>query len=175
MRCGDTCRTWRTVPARGRGSCGAPRAPPRGASRALRRPHAPPAARGAKVAALKSCNCQPHPIFARSMKFWLQKERGAESPPAADRADGGGQYHGMYVAKDAVAKSACLSACLCSACPRVCLRTGIRLRLCLRVCVGRIRRVSCVRAANSWPSARTGRRAHRRRGPLAQDTSASSL
>ena len=74
----------------------------------------------------------------------------------------------MYVAKDAVAKSACLSACLCSACPRVCLRTGIRLRLCLRVCVGRIRRVSCVRAANSWPSARTGRRAHRRRGPRQQ-------
>ena len=42
MRCGDTCRTWRTVPARGRGSSGARRAPQRGASRALRRPHGPP-------------------------------------------------------------------------------------------------------------------------------------
>ena len=63
MRCGDTCRTWRTVPARGRGSSGAPRTPPRGASRARCRPHAPPAARAAKVAPLKSSNCQPPPHF----------------------------------------------------------------------------------------------------------------
>ena len=42
MRRENTCRTWRTVPARGRESSGAPCAPQRGASRAPRRPHGPP-------------------------------------------------------------------------------------------------------------------------------------
>ena len=52
-----------------------------------------------------------------------QGRRSVAAAAAADRADGGGQYHGMYVAKDAVAKLACLCcACLCSARPRVCLR-----------------------------------------------------
>ena len=54
-----------------------------------------------------------------------QGRRSVAAAAAADRADGGGQYHGMCVAKDAVAKSACL----CSARPRV---------FALRVCVGSV-------------------------------------
>ena len=93
MRRENTCRPCRAAPGRGQGPTGAHCAPPRGASRARRRPHAPPAARGAKVAALKSCNCQPPPRFCtqypdRKKKFQAPRTAPQRGSTRATRSRG---------------------------------------------------------------------------------------
>ena len=83
MRCENTCRPCLAAPGRGQGPTGSHCAPPRGASRARCRPHAPPAPRAAKVAPLKSSNCQPPPHFCTQYVISSPSEAVTEINPMA--------------------------------------------------------------------------------------------
>ena len=102
MRRENTCRPCRAAPGRGQGPTGAHCAPPRGASRARRRPHAPPAPRGAKVAALKSCNCQPPPHFCT--QYDTRQQAGSWYAARQSHCVGAGpQLQGSWGGREAIA------------------------------------------------------------------------
>ena len=95
----------------------------------------------------------------------IDGRRSVAAAAAADRADGGGQYHGVYVAKDAVAK---LAGTLPQRAVVPCFVRGARLRVCVRVSALRVcsawlsgkrdqTTFGPASAANSWPSARRSR------------------
>ena len=82
----DRCRACRTSPARGRGACGACRRPVRGASRASRRPQAPPAALTTNYQLMRVVNsppdmlsptrlpsCAPSFCFGKPVTGWLPR------------------------------------------------------------------------------------------------------